>query len=493
MNAAGILRVGIFTLIISTTLRAETIPFDYWYGRIIGADRAALEYLDGRSDLAQYLLSLGIGSKGKYELFSPDRYIYIPNRSSNKLSSTNAGLNWIQKTPFHSRYEFTLLSHLNEKYDYVSNGYNGVNDVDDLSFSHSLQVWSGDSLAFDPKAAAFMLLDGPWYSATDFHVVIDNLILRNDNNRDFNIIREQPSATLADTGKSDAAEQQTDISGSATIGLGRGYQANITFHTNKQKRSSTTRRRYQWIYDEGAFIDTTDQHNASHYDDVDRAGRIEVTNLLQPTIWAGLSYQYLYEAHSNEGFYHAEYLGGFGGHIDQRIDVGSASDYAHEVVGRLTWLSRNQVIERQRLLDNFRGYYGDELERGTFLMQSEFRWYRERSNLRSTSYEGTENEVVDDDLDVHRTHELSVSARLSYYLRPNVTTGAKLQIERSVLESPEYYDPDFHNTQLTTLSYWFEFRSYRWQADKRREISWDEVSDIDYLLGPMLRKADLRI
>ena len=36
MNAAGILRVGIFTLILSTTLIAETIPFDYWYGRIIG-------------------------------------------------------------------------------------------------------------------------------------------------------------------------------------------------------------------------------------------------------------------------------------------------------------------------------------------------------------------------------------------------------------------------------------------------------------------------
>ena len=222
MNAAGILRVGIFTLILSTTLIAETIPFDYWYGRITGADRAALEYLDGRSDLATYYLSFGIGGRGKYEFFSPNHYIYIPNRSSNKLSSTNAGLNWIQKTPFHSRYEFTLLSHLNEKYDYVSNGYNGINDVDEISFKHRFQIWSGDSLEFDPKTSAYVLINGPWYSARDFHVVVDNLILRNDNNRDFNIFRVEPSRTVADTGRTDGSRHQTDIAGSAMIGLGGG-------------------------------------------------------------------------------------------------------------------------------------------------------------------------------------------------------------------------------------------------------------------------------
>ncbi len=493
MFAGGILRVGIFTLILSTTLLAETIPFDYWYGRIVGADRLALEYRDSRSNLATYLLSLGIGSSGKYEIYHPDRYRYIPNIKSDKLRSTNTGLSLTVKTPFHSRYNFNLLQLSNEKYDYSTNGGTGVIDEDKFSFSHRFQIWSGDSLEFDPQSSTYALLSGPWYSAKSYHVLIDNLILRNDNNHDRDIYRFQGLTTLADTGRFDTSDKQTDIGASTTIGLGRGFQAEINVHTDRRKELRLTRRRYAWIYTGQEEIDTTDSYETRYRDVIDRAGGIQLTRLIQPSMWAMLSYRYLHESQRYDRLVHNEYLGSLWGLIDHRIDLTNTSDYAHEFIGAITWISRHQIVERQRLLDNYREYYGMELERGTLMINSDFRWYRRRYNTQDTRFRGTSSEATSDIRTVQRTHELSLNTELSYYLRSNVSTGAILRIARVVQERPGNEAPEFRNGQSTTLSYWLEFRNYRWQADKRREISWDQVSDIDYLLGPMLRASDLRI
>lgn len=493
MFVGGILRVGIFTLIISTTLLAETIPFDYWYGRIVGADRLALEYRDSRSNLAKFLLSLGIGSSEKYETFHPDRYSYILNSNSDKLNSTNAGLSLTVKTPFHSRYEFTLLQLLNEKYDYATNGGTGVNDEDKFSFSHRFQIWSGDSLEFDLQSSAFVLLSGPWYSAKSYHVMIDNLILRNDRDRDFNIYRVQTSSTLVDTGKADFSEKQTDIAASTTIGLGRGIQAEISVHAGRQKDVGSIQRRYAWIYTGQEEIDTVDSFDSRHSEVIDRAGGIQLTRLMRPSTWLSLAYQYLHESQRYERLVHNEYLGSLWGRFDHRIVLTHTNDYAHEIVGELTWLSRNQSVERKKLLDNYAGYYGKELERGTLLINSDIRWYRKRYNTQDTRFRDTSGEATSDIRTVQRTHELSLNTELSYYLRSNVSTGAILRMARVVQERPGDEAAEFRRGQSTILSYWLEFRNYRWQSDKRREISWDQVSDIDYLLGPILRTADMQI
>lgn len=472
---------------------AETIPFDYWYGRIEGADRMALEFRNGRSDHSTYLLSLGIGSRGKYEIFHPNRYSYIPNGNSDKINSTNDGLSLTVKTPFHSRYEFTLLRHLNDKYDYVSNGYNGVSDVNEFSFSHRFQIWSGDSLAFDPKVAAYVLFNGPWYSAKNFYVTIDNLILRNDNNRSFNIYRVEPSRALADTGRTDGLQQQTDITGSAKIGLGSGWQADIYTLSNKRKGAGTTRRRYEWIYPEANYIDTVNSQVSNYYRFINKSCGIQVTRLLRPTLWSSLHYQYSHESDDNESLSHYDYLGRLFGRIDHRMDQGHTSANAHELVGSLMWLSRNQSIERQMLLDNFAGYYGLELEQGTLVIDSRFRWYERKSDYQFIGMDGTENEVVVDYRAVQRWRGLFLATALGYYLRPNFSVGASLQIERMIREGQESFGPDYPNEQLTTLRCWLEYRSYRWQADHRREISWDNVPAIEYLLGTMLRKGDLQL
>ena len=470
---------------------AETIPFVYWYGRIVGASRYSLEHVDSRRGLAEYRFSFGVGTLKKYQFYSPDRILYTPHRSSNKLRGSNRGLNFVARTPLHSRYEFTLLNFERSSGNYLSNGYNGLDSRREFSFSHQLQLWSADSLGYDSERSAFIHLSGPWFSARNYHVVLDHRLLRNFSDYDLNIFRTSSSYDLADTGYFDSSDKQTNIGGMITAGLGNGIQMEIEAHIDKLTQFSTMRRQYERDYSD--YVDTTISLESNSEDGHDRAGSIQITRLWQPQMWSSLSYEYAHIDRQQKSFRRSTIFDSGDEEMNQKLHIDAAGEYTHEVISTLTWLSRRQQIERQLILDNYNKYYGLELERGTFVFNSELRWYRQRRNFREAEFVDVDNYELSDIRSVRHRYELEIAADLGYYVRSNLSTGAKLRIYRQAQEQSQNYETFFNNKQLNSLTYWLEFRTYRWRADKRREISWDQVSPLDYILGPLLRPLDLRL
>ncbi len=83
MFAGGILRVGIFTLIISTTLLAESIPFDYWYGRVVGRTQIQAIHDAFNGETGKLTTSMKVGHDDNVSVNLGKLLEIVPARESN--------------------------------------------------------------------------------------------------------------------------------------------------------------------------------------------------------------------------------------------------------------------------------------------------------------------------------------------------------------------------------------------------------------------------
>lgn len=65
MRVIGMAKVGAVVAVLSVTTAAETIPYDYWYGRIIGRTKIHAEQEAYNGDAGAMRVSLGTGYRNQ--------------------------------------------------------------------------------------------------------------------------------------------------------------------------------------------------------------------------------------------------------------------------------------------------------------------------------------------------------------------------------------------------------------------------------------------
>ncbi|MCC6962834.1 MAG: hypothetical protein IT585_06245, partial [candidate division Zixibacteria bacterium] len=171
----------------------------------------------------------------------------------------------------------------------------------------------------------------------------------------------------------------------------------------------------------------------------------------------------------------------------ERQDLNSERDY--QLILEHTWISRNNRIHVGRLLDDHQDYYGHRLDPGTISVRSSAQLNLRRAENSVTIYPGTPYQTRDSFRE--RTNLLGLASELTYYSPLGIDVNLSLGLSRRSSGSSRTSTIDIYShNQSYYYNVSFAYFSYRWDSAKRRNIGWDQIEDIDYLLGPLLQPLD---
>ncbi len=152
-----------------------------------------------------------------------------------------------------------------------------------------------------------------------------------------------------------------------------------------------------------------------------------------------------------------------------------------------TWISNSSAIPREQLLDDHSSYYGHRLAPGTFRITSSLGINLERSKSEQLiAREGNQFEVTR--TSEGRTDRFTASSEAAYFSKINLDLKLRFTLRRDVYGR----QPSYHHNQSHGFNLLLSYYSFRWNPDKRQSIGWNQISDIDYLFGPLMQPRDWR-
>ncbi len=157
-----------------------------------------------------------------------------------------------------------------------------------------------------------------------------------------------------------------------------------------------------------------------------------------------------------------------------------------------TWISSNATIPLGQILDDHKSYYGHRLPPGTFRVSSSASLALERRNGKQ-SRERVGTPVRDYRTYKSRRDLLSVTSVVSYFSKFNLDLMLRFMLDRQVSGSARDNEKmSYGHTQTHYFNLQLSYYSFRWDPNKRQSIGWNQISDIDYLFGPLMQPRDWR-
>jgi hypothetical protein len=474
MFASGMLKVGVFVLLFSTTLLADTIPFDYWYGRIVGGQQSTIEYKDSRPYYALMQLSHQFGDRNDFGI-AANRFLNLwPGWSAwpTAYEPILSGKIQLSKS---LRLELPLVDyHWTHAARNDPESWSGLDStVADIQLGLSYLSNAGTLFTDDRSLSIF--IDGlvPAQGETEAQANVRLLGLNSTYRRG-----EQLEWPLLDQMTQDTRDRSLEVEVAARRGYSNALMLGIA--GSFKRRSYGNNLAYLRIGSPSSPLFDTVATEFVNEQTEDR-GRFGLTAryMFSPTTWIDGSIHYRHRIVRTKEIddywqWSIDYVRG----ENQEFFTG-------DFELRFKRFSRNISIQRQKILDNFSNYYADQIDRGTWSVEASMKWSTTEMKTERFGLGGLNLRPGDD------LYSLDADLILRYYALANL-----------------YFDCGVSFTSLTdTLLFLGEalqfqklrprfaanFQSYVWDSNLRREISWDKVSDIDYSLGPLMRAGDWRV
>lgn len=472
--------------------KAETIPFDYWYGRIIGRTQIQSTHDVDNGQTGSLITNIRVGrgnvvSVGLGNLVSvaeasqPGTFeirFYRPTLSS--TASVGERTRWtIDKLDWRDNLQFSLPS---SSYSQYSSSNNSRFETDQtISMLH-------EDIKYTPERSQYMYTSGMllqpknWNLDARFGITI----------RDTEMLLVRQSRL---SGQTPVPRYQRDI-----VDDGRDWLFAPTFGYGVSNRLEITtglvigRGTQPYSFDEQSGTnETPDTLSLRSFGDMDRSSRqygafVEPVFFLRNNHWARLRASVNTSRTASDAR----------GHIESELTV--TSNY-HDIADRKvdsyslsidhTWISMNGPILRQQILDDKTRYYGRRLTPGSLQVNS----FVSASFNRTYIDQSSQNNAlpIRSRSSWSKSDQLVFLSQATYYSRFNFDLTLQLQLIRGTNGTSTNEVADrYEHSETYGCSFGIGYYSFRWSPDERRSISWDHIRDIDYLYGPLLRTLDWR-
>ncbi len=486
MRTGWMTKVWATALLSWATLTANTIPLEFFLGRIIGAPRIALSFSDQRDGVAAFDLSGGSGIANRFSLTLPEALSYLPRGDERRWDFNKRVAGEVQVGPL-IRYSLGYLDYDHANDEFRSLGSNGTEKTADWNLEHRLNYWSASQFEIDSQHVPYFLVRRELFFDSRQHSIgILNRYVSTERRFVYSSYSSTPSGTRIGTHSSGSELSNFETQEDLRFGLGRGLVL------NQRLIVSRLRNRRQSLSEDSSTSMTYAYSRSAGQSDISREAefQIGIERLWRANRWGKLVLEFGRLRSPRESHDIGRYSTGQTSPFDS-LQSETSSDHGQIAVS-LDWLTQIENKPIQFLLDRFSGYYGLELPAGTTHFETSLSW---RVDDRSHSYERFDSEDEDSVVVAHSDaleHQLTLGLTATHFLKRNLEGIASL----SVLHTPNFSkDPDGAYPNLErisgrlSLAYW----SYSWDPTQRREISWSEISAMDYLLGPLLREHDYRI
>lgn len=487
MQARQFLRVGGFLLFFTSSVSAQPIPFDYWYGKIVSQQRISVTDSRSSSGTSEMVLDyyLGVRNIASADFIRLVRVVdyRLPPRYTTYFR--RPGLVGQVRTGQNSR---LLVNYLD--WDEYSKFEVTASELTWGSSRSFIGDWSliGQSRepVFDDRSALYFYLKGLLATPRVTLTRSDLRLKYADRATDYNYVNCCSPWKYEEEWGGQAREGV--VGSQLRYGLVGGIELGLSVSA---ARTSEPSRYSRWSFPLDIGADGLDSafsngRTAEKVCDWVYAG----SAVILPKANLMVSLRPSYSRGSRRESYD-DYDTTFGSTANYRHDASDTFTEGFGVVVEGFWVTPAVKVPYRRFLDNWSGYYSDQLPGGSI----EWHWSM-ACGRRLYDYEYYSNDSNEPpERRVYATR--SDSVRLAVKGSLHLSEKCRVQIEGGVLrhQSRDRHRPSSSrsNSQLAGATLTAEYSSYQWTGESRKEISWDGVSTIDYVLGPLLQPGDYRL
>lgn len=472
-------------LLLTASSFAQQIPFDYFYGRIIGRQQVILDYYDREGGQAFVNGDLYFGFRDHFR-FGVDRlFTWTPNLA-------DGALRW-NEPPLRGDVQLTNELRLHHSLADFEQSHNVVltenqfyhSDLDGAVLQQSLNLLENAGVEYNPDLSLYYYLKGLWLNHSRSRMTAAwDIILSSQNTTNLRSLSE--SISLSET--TEQGNDRYSLSAGFEHGVTQRLQLGLLANLSLRNRDSWTLSQRRELVD--AMSTRTDLDTLeSNEDDVAVSLRAEAKHLLSTNAWISAEVAADLRRVDSERriarFREDEQIPLF-------LDLRDADYDFYTFAASSDWISGRTEVPYQQILDNFQGYYGKQLPAKTVHLatSASFRYNENRTDVEA--YRDDLLERSTQSKGFNRSLHFDFSGR--YYLLPNLNAAAQFVVDRQQVENSRapLTRRGFH-AQTNSLKFLIDYTSSVWQADQRGKVGWENISDIDYLLGAMLLPGDFRI
>ena len=493
---AVIRRVGIWVglmvaLCQASSAAAETIPFDYWYGKIIGRTQIRSIHDAYNDETGVLTTNVKVGHGDDVSVGLGDLFYIEPTSQSNalQLHFGRPQLTSSAAVGARTRWEIAKLDWQDHS-DFRPDG-------DDLELNNQSSFMSNQSIRMLHKDIEYDAERSLYYYTSGMLLQPRNWKL--DVNLTVNVadwfsedLFSYSGATSADTIVSHSKQEIDNRYWLINSGLGYGVsrKLQLTLGWTVGRRSNPwdeTYKRWRKSEPDSSLVNRSYKQLTV---DRDYEAFVEPLYLFSNRHWASLRASYNGQSTNGrsqdyDGFDYTNPSPGVMRYAVQMHVYGLAANH--------TWISKNAHIQREQILDDHSSYYGHRLEPGSFRLSSAIDlWFLRRTSQGWEERDGLNWNYTSPSY--RRENVLRVSSELKYFSFLDIDLSARFTLNRQSRASG-HTRVIRNSTHEQTYKFQFElaYYSYRWDANERKEIGWDKVNDMDYLYGPLLRPRDFRV
>ncbi len=460
---------------------AQQIPFEYYYGRIVGRQQLSLDYHNFEESRAYIDGSFYFGFRNHFR-FGVDRlFTWIPELSEDALRWNEPPLRGDIQLKDGLRLHNDLIL-WDEDHDMQSGeSHFGYWNRESANIDQSLIYLQRAGIEYREEHSLYQYLEGPWLNPSQSLIEGDwNLSYSDQDSRQQGKTNEYINYWGDDSNTYKTIDLQTAIT------RGFGERSNVYLLAGLLRASTNSDHRY--IRDAAAPVDTSLRVSDGISDGDNTQLTFNLASTYKPNskTWIAVSADQMLRSIGSD--WHSSSVRD--SVVLYEENRRSDDDYFQSNWSiSLNWVSRSVTIPYQQLLDNFQGYYGMQLPANTlrFSGAAQFRYQDQSSELRI--YPADDIATQNSFKGVYR--ELNLDLGLEYFIMPNLNCSVMLTSRRTVSNSSRSL-LNSHG-QRTSTTFGVQYRNFSWDQTKRQEIGWSEISDIDYLLGAMPRPGDWRV
>ncbi len=469
---------------------AETIPFDYWYGRIIGRTQIQSIHYTNSYEVGDFKTSLKVGHGDDVIVDFGTLLDFEPVDQSNGFQvqflrpkvSAIVGLGprmrlLIHRLDWQEDSEFRL--------DETSVSFNQQSNF--LS-DQTLRMLHKD-IEFDPSQSLYYYTKGMVLQPRNWSLDANLQINISDYSRTRQwpkILPPNPTSVLVKT--EEVNDSRTWVAGAvSSYGVSRKLQLTLGWELGRQNRPASQSRDSYHLAD----LDSHVVRSVGDRDDALRSNEIFVEALLLKSNrhWASIRPSFNSYVNDNK----SENTNWDDSQITSRTINKLIDDTnVYGISADHTWISNGSSVPLGQILDDYTAYYGHRLAPGTIRISSSADLTLGREKF-ERSYERVDTPVRDSTNYRSRRDRLSVTSEVSYFSKFNLDLMLRFILDRKVSGSARDNETmSFAHAQSHYFNLQLSYYSFRWNPDKRQSIGWNQISDIDYLFRPLMQPRDWR-
>ncbi len=486
MRVIGMAKVGAVVAVLSAAAAAETIPFDYWYGRIIGRTRiqTVQEAYNGETGAVRSSLNTGYLNQVGVNLGTLLTITEGTQGNDLNLNFVRPKLSSVAQLSPRTRWTITRIDWRDGSDSHWS-GPRFYHNSSSTFFADQHLSILGHDVEYDTDRSLYMYLDGMWLGKGNWSLdaglgtVFDDgtTWLRDTTAATPDVIR---TAVRDD----DRTIWQWDTWAICSYGISNRLQ--ISPRLSYERLTDEQQTLDLYVGGQGGSFPERVERRGDRTDRLYGVGG-EVQFVLAPSHWLELTP--LYQSGRDHRILIEQSINYDETTERERQDLNSERNFSLTLAH--TWVSRDNRIPVGRLLDDHRDYYGHRLDPGTIAVRSSAQLNLRRAENSVMIYPGTPYQTRDSFRG--RTNLLGLASELTYYSPLGIDVNLSLGLSRRSSGSSRTATIDtYDHNQSYYYNVSFVYFSYRWDPAKRRNIGWDQIEDIDYLLGPLLQPLDWR-